>query len=644
MGGALINSGWSSRIRMSDGCLEADSNISTSSSSPAPLLAQCMLYVVGNLFDIPTIMLSWLPLSMRLQLLLLLPAVDVCLLERTPLIADISVDEVWETLYKERVQETAKLDSSYETPDTLRKEKELYCTWKEAYFIMAFSLKQDRLFSLLYGIYSCSSDTNLYSYYNAIDIYQCFSGELSPKNSHSVCGMLHPQLKCSCLVPLRYSNLQDEEPFAKTFIEVLATACQVPLRHVIVSYRNFKAIWQHYLQDPYTLELLSMLLYFVESIYIEQCYDIGEEDTNKGHLEKILDIVFINNECPVKVALITSHFEVVCPYLLKCTSLKQLEMTINITKPEHQELVVNVLEHHQDLEKAILKTEVLPEEKTDNNSVLKDNNLTQCIASLLYRPVFKELGLDSNSYERTEFDVVLLLLRQFFSSPYPVSLILSLSCPNFDPLPEPLSVHAEQKKKALKLKKCSFSANLFSCLPLRFPVRAITLEDTDDNTLHSFANLLYIKSDFASLSHDVTEVNAEDVGSLICAVTCKLWHLSLSINAEDKESIYLLVSALSCVLSYLQSFKLRDTQLSYNSAVQILEAIFYTLSPARLPYFDLSLSLNIDKQLATTMYEQWKKCGSIKLRRLELLNVERDAAECLETLSSITEEFVHFYK
>ena len=628
-------------IKMSDGG-GSGAESSTIFSSPASLQAQCMLYVVGNLLDIPTIMLSWLPLSMRLQLLLLLPAVDVCLLERTPLIADISVDEVWETLYRERVQETAKLDSSYETPDSLRKEKELYCTWKEAYFIMSFSLKQDRLFSLLCTVYSCSSDTKLYSYYNAVDIYQCFKGAEAPKLSHGMYSTLHPQLQCPRLIPQRYSSLQEEESFAKTFIEVLATACQVPLRHVIVSYRNFKAIWQNYLQDPYTLELLSMLLYFVESIYIEQCYDNGEEDSNKEHLEKILDIVFIDNECPVKVASITSHFEVVCPYLLKCTSLKQLEMNANIIQPEHQELVVNVLKHHQELEKVVLKTELVPDEKCDENSVLKMNDFIQCISDLLYRPVFKELSLDTSSYSRTDFDVVLLLLRQFFSTPYPVSLSLSLSCPNFDPLPEPLTANTEQRKKSLLLRRCHFSSNLFSCLPLRFPVKAITLDDTDDNTLHSFANLIYIKAEVASLSHEITEINAEDVGSLICAVTAKLWHLSLSI-VDEKESVYLLVSALSCVLSYLQSFKLRNTELSYDTAVQILEAVFYTLSPARLPYFDLSISLSIDKQLATTMYTQWKKCGSIKLKRLELLNVRKEDDECLETLSNITEELVHFY-
>ena len=74
-------------------------------SLPVPLLIQCLLYLIGNLFDDddkPIPGLALLPRSIRIKLLLLLTAVDVHELEGTSVTADILMDEIWETLYKER--------------------------------------------------------------------------------------------------------------------------------------------------------------------------------------------------------------------------------------------------------------------------------------------------------------------------------------------------------------------------------------------------------------------------------------------------------------------------------------------------------------------------------------------------------------
>ena len=70
-------------------------------SLPVPLLIQCLLYLIGNLFDDdkPIPGLALLPRSIRIKLLLLLTAVDVHELEGTSVTADILMDEI---CYKER--------------------------------------------------------------------------------------------------------------------------------------------------------------------------------------------------------------------------------------------------------------------------------------------------------------------------------------------------------------------------------------------------------------------------------------------------------------------------------------------------------------------------------------------------------------
>ena len=71
---------------------------------------QCLLFIVGYLFEsnkgeegIPISLLALLPLSIRRQLLLLLPVIDVCRLENTPFTHGIAMDEIWETLYNKRL-------------------------------------------------------------------------------------------------------------------------------------------------------------------------------------------------------------------------------------------------------------------------------------------------------------------------------------------------------------------------------------------------------------------------------------------------------------------------------------------------------------------------------------------------------------
>ena len=106
-------------------------------SYPVPLRLQCLLYIIGHLIideiwtrsdGIPINSLALLPRMVRVRLLLLLPAADVAKLEGTPVTNDISMDEVWETLYKERMpwdrkDEIFRYVPGFDTPDELKRSK-----------------------------------------------------------------------------------------------------------------------------------------------------------------------------------------------------------------------------------------------------------------------------------------------------------------------------------------------------------------------------------------------------------------------------------------------------------------------------------------------------------------------------------------
>uniref|UniRef100_A0A1X7TSL1 Uncharacterized protein n=1 Tax=Amphimedon queenslandica TaxID=400682 RepID=A0A1X7TSL1_AMPQE len=86
-------------------------------SHPASLQLQCLLYIIGHIkFEppddidldehikyLPVSCLGLLPRSIRNRLLCLLPAIDVAKLEGTPVTIGISMDEICEYIFNERL-------------------------------------------------------------------------------------------------------------------------------------------------------------------------------------------------------------------------------------------------------------------------------------------------------------------------------------------------------------------------------------------------------------------------------------------------------------------------------------------------------------------------------------------------------------
>uniref|UniRef100_A0A1X7TGJ0 Uncharacterized protein n=2 Tax=Amphimedon queenslandica TaxID=400682 RepID=A0A1X7TGJ0_AMPQE len=97
---------------------------------------------------LPVSCLGLLPRSIRIRLLCLLPAVDVAKLEGTPVTIGISMDEIWEYIFNERLplHDKKKVEreciGDIDTVEELMKKGMESVSWKNAYFNAVFFFSQ----------------------------------------------------------------------------------------------------------------------------------------------------------------------------------------------------------------------------------------------------------------------------------------------------------------------------------------------------------------------------------------------------------------------------------------------------------------------------------------------------------------------
>ena len=637
-------------------------------SYPAPLRLQCLLYVIGHLIideiwarsdGIPVNSLALLPRMVRVRLLLLLPAADVAKLEGTPVTNDISMDEVWETLYKERMpwdrkDEIVRYKPVFDTPEGLKQRLKIdSISWKEAYFNVAFSFTQLYFSNLRNRNCECVYDhflpDLLFGIGKAEDLYQCFDRKKT-LSIHNVYRCAH---KCDSLTTIRHNGSflnplmqirrnRSMPDFSIWEVINVMVKNQVSLKHISFSFLHLQEMISPLLNDPVSVEKFSKCLYSVESIGIYG-YDIDDGDGTIKAIANALEMIFVQNKCAIKSALIQDNFEIVLPYLANSPecNLKKLELHVELGKEttyltkesksddsiyrhfkhftlsESLSLLVNqVIQRHQELESFEFIVSGFDSGKCI--SVFVDSEITRCIGELMYRPKFNELNLCLRRH--VSFKFLHNILYQFFSSPYPVSTTLYLSCPQFDVIPEPLSIE-QASFKSLHLQGCALSSNFVSLLPQYLTLKSLNLDQNNWNTLSSFANLQSITVDtFTLMTYDlITEENISDIRSLFRIVSAKKWILAIDISAN---AVDMFLSSLSSINGSLISFELLGYRGSFDKVLPLFNSLFMLPSPSETPYFELILSfhlLNKDR-CAVNMLDLWRELGARKLKRIKVIN------------------------
>ena len=657
-------------------------------SYPVSLQLQCLLYIIGHIFtsiydrdddNLPISSLGLLPRFIRIKLLHLLPAVDVAKLEDTPVTNGISMDEVWEVIYKERLPLHKKeeiefqIDSKFGTPEDLLEEGIESVTWKEAYFNTAFLMAQLGHRNNRLGNENCHcmyehfiSDMFFSSYNSKYDtgLFECLS-----KESHSVHGVYRCTNQCSSLTTGAYTDMFANPSFLyfrdkfhlplNDVIQVMSD-CNVSLKHLHIS--DIHIDNSYHLQSEAFLQILTS----IEAVSMYYC----SQETKESMIKILNAILGQQRTRPIKFVKVgADEFDAIFPLLIQSPShgQRKLEISLNpngkalspvdvnkkhVNFPQFSglqlqspgsislsfnssvsPLIIDALQHFQEIERFSLYTE------PEYSAHLEYDEVMQCIADLMLRPAFNELVIKTGPYQgKISFYIVLCLFRNFFSSPYPVSMTLSLSCPHFPPITESLTVnHDQATNKSLQLIRC-FSNSLSSFLPRNLVLKSIKLVIDDSSILSSFASLESITVDSFSLTiftFATREIMIE-LSTLLRIVNTKEWDLSIGVDSRDAD---MFISILSKVAHLLCRFDLRNKTLPSDVVVSIIETIFHSISSTNMSSFELSFNNSLlDKDLNKAIYECWERCGGVKLKKISLFKRYDEYEVASEILSDITNE------
>ena len=654
---------------------------------PVPLELQCLMFIIGYMFQpdhsVPVSMIALLPRSIRIKLLLLLSAVDVCKLEGTPVTQGILMEEIWEALFKERIprfllkklQPQLAQSVVFDTPDKFKEKFDILITWKEAYIVAVFSLLQEKLNhdfechchsdhfiqDLLYGIGESTTT----------EIANCFM-EGGTLNTH---GIYCCALTCFRLTTAshyhKFSDPTAAEPmfppdchknrFVSDIVNELID-CDVLLRKLTLSDEYLFAM-KPYFKKPGFIEKLNKLFRFVEVLTV-----VNESYTSnaiKGFLSNIVNLVFPPGQLSVvKSVTLVNEFEVVGPRL-KGHNLKHLGISfylnrktvfrtavmvskrqivpVRIQKNISQK-IIEIINTQKELESFTFK---LINDDSRRRRLL-DNHLIWCLYNVLQLPSLRKFKFDASQLRNQVSSVILCnLLSLFLSSPYPLSLTLSLSCPLLDQQPKPLTANPVPLK-TLEIDSCIFPSDLLSFLPQHLVLKSLKLQDNKWSTVSLFTNLQSITVEELVLhtSELMTDDDAKTILSLLDIVTAREWKLGLNIE-DEPETLETLLHVLTMITSKsnLHSFHFLNVEefvlatVKGDTIVSIMKTIFDSQSPSKPSYFDFAISENQLQELLIDIEHLWEESSKIKMKTLRVFDIESfDHDYYRSVLGDMTEE------
>ena len=397
-------------------------------SLPVPLLIQCLLYLIGNLFDDddkPIPGLALLPRSIRIKLLLLLPAVDVHKLEGTSVTADILMDEIWETLYKER---TCNNDCWSLEGQSLDEYIYLF-SWKDLYFSYMFICCTNTC-------YEANKELSVYFTHVKESVYDDYKIETFHNVVWMRCLNRVTTRKLESKVLTQCSDLNSR--FKRRNLAVTMIHLNIPLKIVTV-----RTLYNCHDLISFSRDIAVKLLASVEAIHFN--------NPNNLHALDVIQflIIFTDNKCCIK-SCICEHSPLLLAqlldYLQQQCDLKILK--VGLLDSENAEKFLEVVKHHRKLEVVSISEQI------------HDNYFIQCLSELMYQPCFQELTIkvypctDTPGTSSTSFNGVHSLLSAFFLSPYPVTLRLDMVCLRLnstEPIQVPLAINTEQQSKNIDL-------------------------------------------------------------------------------------------------------------------------------------------------------------------------------------------------
>ena len=552
-------------------------------SLPAPLYIQCLLYIIGNLYndnDEPIPGLGLLPRQLRIKLLLLLPPVDMCKLEGTSVTRDISMnDEIWERIYKATYNKTGSVYMNQPVVSFFVNKK---CTpWKDLYFTTMLHLSTFEFFHEI-------SDTELYMYLD----------QMNTSVIHGVIRKFRTTKKIEYMIKTKDEN--------KIFLDITTT-----MAYRKIQMKCLGLAYVHKLHFYFVRNCTSS----VEAIIVSNCsyYRLPHY---ADLIKQLLHIVFIENQCHIKfIRIYKDNLDLILPYLLQQCHLRKLELMYCTEQ--------HLAKHLSEL-RELLKRHIHIEEVKLEYELIEDYNCFQCFSELMSESAaLQKLTLSCCA---VSFEVLKNFLAQFFLSPYPVDLSLSIDTfsINFDPLPEPLPINFEQQSKSLSLHAIAdVPPNLSSLLPQHIILHSLTI---NRRMISSFAKLKSIKVHKICFDMDVLiDINA--LSSLVNIVSAKKWDLTAYLRRKKYDQHWPLLNrfteAMATIATNLQQFHVNfrtwDDGCIMAENINILHKVFSS-------YFELIWD---DTDTGYTDYSSNTDTntihvynGTFKLKRLQAMDSE----------------------
>uniref|UniRef100_A0A1X7SSA7 F-box domain-containing protein n=1 Tax=Amphimedon queenslandica TaxID=400682 RepID=A0A1X7SSA7_AMPQE len=539
-------------------------------SLPVPLLIQCLLYLIGNLFDDddkPIPGLALLPRSIRIKLLLLLPAIDVHKLEGTSVTADILMDEIWETLYKERTcnNDCWSLEGQSLKGQSLDEFISLF-SWKDLYFSYMFTCDHATF-------YEANKELSVYFTHVKEAVYD----DIKTATFHNVvwwgCFDRVTTKKYQSEVFKQCNSLDSRNRFLD--LAVTMTDLHIPLKIV-----TNNTLYSCYVLKSFNRDIAVKLLASVEVFH----HILILNDNAK----ELYEIIFIENGRHIKSCTflhLCQYEALLLDYLQQQCDLKILD--VGLLNSQYAKKFQEVVKCHKNLEVVSIGLSI--------RSEAYDHDFIQCLSELMYRPCFKQLHIKDYSCIVTSgtpsasFNGVRSLLSAFFLSPYPVTLRLHgvcLTLDSTDPIPVPLAINTEQQLKSLDVRLYAswhgFS-HILECnsLPQYIVLKSLKIRSSD---------ALCLFSKVKSIKVDEITVN-----------------ININTNTNSLRSLINIVSTNDMKIVIYYDYNLHQFTLS-------LETIFNSLPPTKPPYLQLIVMYSGDDP-SPILYDTWKKCGAIKLKK-----------------------------
>ena len=555
-------------------------------ANPCNLKFQCLLFIVGRLDQFPVTTLALLPTTLRRELLVLLPAVDVCKLEETPVITDLPMEEIWETLYKsnvggnlENIAASPKKDAYFQKVLSSFDSKP-----KKVFLGISFSSPHQLILDLLYSI-------------NDKQLTEIFKNSRIKGSFHN---LLQCPRRCSPCSPTRYYHHFTDQCYEHSFfkipdlIKMLVDECHVSFRSLEINenFRNSPCYWEIELFKESYSSHLQRLFGSIETLNVY----LNSENCRR-RTKHIFDVIFSSPDFWVKNVSFSDP-QLMAPYLTE-HSLCQLT-EINYEHKPWSEYVP--LDPFQGL-KSIL----------DFHNELKKLTITfiyfSDLGHLFEKPCFRELNIQNIVLP---FDKVYDIVYRFLNSPYPVTLCLKdVSCFSHSSsasLSPPFQHDAMEYSKCLKLEFVNLP---FQDLPPILHLKKLVLVS---NKWQMFTKLKAIQAEVVDLTTFISTEKVDDLCRLFEIVTTQEWQLYIQFENSLNSRLNDLIDAIS------KFHNISEITLSFNrffTPQKLIYDIIFNRLHEYLSRMKIELrNFYFHETSMKEMYDSWKRCGAIKMKKL----------------------------